>query len=321
MSGKGKSLPPALKTMLAKPLYPARPSALRPGVTIPAGRAAGPTSAPAPHALLDALRKVKQDAEGRGVGWGEWLSIATATMVTLNSPSSLATLHRFATGSGTFQSDPSGLPALNLQQRLDRALLMREVGLKCIGFVGIPKVINNLAALRKAVDEDKELASALPTAPRRKIGEGDVANVQRAAYTLWDDIYQPHSDKLIKILGHSHPDLPVFILDGEYGPLFSPPHTFRPSEAEPEWEVGRLRTSLVAVAALRAQGGVGPQVTSHIWGLMKAETSIPSGHANEKGLRWLTSEEGAEWVVEAVNGLSEVVEGGEVREDSRDSKL
>lgn len=183
------------------------------------------------------------------------------------------------------------------------------------------QVINNLAALRKAVDEDKELSSALPTKPRRKLVQADLANVHKAAYSLWDDIYQPHSDKLIKILGHSHPDLPVFILEGEYGPLFSPPHTFRPSEKEPDWEVGRLRTSLVAIAALRAQGGVGPQVTSHVWGLMKAESSVQSGSENERGLRWLTSEEGALWVVEAVNGLSQVVEGSETREDGRESKL
>lgn len=150
--------------------------------------------------------------------------------------------------------------------------------------------------------------------------------MKKAAYSLWDDIYQPHSDKLIKILGQSHPDLPVFILEGEYGPLFSPPHTFRPGESEPAWEVGRLRTSLVAIAALRAQGGVGPQVTSHVWGLMKAEASIQQGAENEKGLRWITSEEGALWTVEAVNALSEVVEGAEEiqlgsGEGKRDSKL
>lgn len=29
---------------------------------------------------------------------------------------------------------------LNLAERVDRACLMREVGLKCIGFIGIPKV-------------------------------------------------------------------------------------------------------------------------------------------------------------------------------------
>ena len=125
----------------------------------------------------------------------------------------------------------------------------------------------------------------------------------------------------------THPDLPVFIVDGEYGPLFSPPHTFRSGAQavqQPKWEVGRLRTSLVAIAALRAQGGVGPQVTSHVWGLIKAGPSIEKGDPHEEGLKWLTTEEGATWVVETVNDLSEVVEGGsheEGQQQQRESKL
>lgn len=205
--------------------------------------------------------------------------------------------------------------ASGAHERLDRALLMRETGLKCIGFIGIPKVINNLAALRSAVDAagpDDSLARALTeTQPRRKLGNNDggktLAQVHSAAYELWDDIYQPHSDKLLKILGHSHPDLPVFIVEGEYGPLFSMPHRFNPEVAghvEPSWEVNRLRTSLVAIAALRAQGGVGPQVTSHVWGLLKAKKSIATDDAHRAGLEWLCSEEGSLWAVRAVDGVS-----------------
>lgn len=316
---KGKSLPTALKTLLSQPLYGggAAPMVSTSSAALKVGRSAHPAP-PAPKSLLqEAFLGLRSDAESKGVGWGEWLSIATATMVTLNSPSSLAALHHFAAnGSSSSQAK------LELDQRVQRALLMREVGLKCIGFVGIPKVINNLAALRKAVDEDSELSQALPTEPRRRLEGSDIPSVKKAAYNLWDDIYQPHSDKLIGILGQSHPDLPVFILDGEYGPLFSPPHTFRAGASEPSWEVGRLRTSLVAIAALRAQGGVGPQVTSHVWGLIKAGPSIPAGCENEEGLKWLTTEQGAEWVVKAVNGLSEVVEGhAGAEEEAVKSKL
>lgn len=213
---------------------------------------------------------------------------------------------------------------MELVQRVQRACLMREVGLKCIGFIGIPKVINQLAALRAAVDEDGELKAALPTAPRRKVTAQELGPVQEAAYKLWNDIYTPHSDKLISILGHSHPDLPVFIVDGEYGPLFSPPHTFASKPEltqEPAWEVNRLRTSLVAIAGLRAQGGVGPQVTSHVWGLMKAQKSIATqGEAYAKGLQWLTTEDGALWAVRTVDFLCEAVEGAEPPAE-RESKL
>lgn len=138
----------------------------------------------------------------------------------------------------------------------------------------------------------------------RHITPESLPGVHKAANELWDDIYQPHSRKLVSILGTSHPDLPVFIIEGEYGPLFSTPSSFSATSAkqeEPAWEVGRLRTSLVAIAALRAQGGVGPQVTSHAWGLIKAAPAVEEG---EEGKKWLTTEEGVSWIVKTVDGVS-----------------
>lgn len=124
-------------------------------------------------------------------------------------------------------------------------------------------------------------------------------------------------------MGTSHPDLPVFIVESEYGPLFSSPATFSlPSDpdahkVEPSWDVNRLRTSLVAISALRAQGGVGPQVTSHVWGLLKAKDSIKADDVHKKGLEWLSTEEGAEWVVRTVDGVSSWT----VSEAHRDEEL
>ncbi|PWN96787.1 hypothetical protein FA09DRAFT_309850, partial [Tilletiopsis washingtonensis] len=218
----------------------------------------------------------------------------------------------FATAPGTGRCSSRRRPfaSLQLQQRASSCSPLADTS---------AQVINNLAALRAAVDEDAELAEALPTAPRRKVTSDSLPRVQAAAEALWDDIYTPHSAKLVKILGKSHPDLPVFIIDGEYGPLFSPPASFAAApEQEPAWEVGRLRTSLVAVAALRAQGGVGPQVTSHIWGLLKA---APAAHG--AGQQWLCTEEGALWVVRTVDKICQAVE--QVPEDdgpaARESKL
>lgn len=83
-----------------------------------------------------------------------------------------------------------------------------------------------------------------------------------------------------------------------------------------------MRTSLVAIAGLRAQGGVGPQVTSHIWGLLKSKKSISPNDKNKKGLEWLASEEGAEWSVRLVDTLCLAVEGAEQEEVlGRQSKL
>ncbi|EPQ28106.1 uncharacterized protein PFL1_04433 [Pseudozyma flocculosa PF-1] len=313
---KGRSLPEALKSLLKQPTFPSRVSALSATRHLPAGRSADPSPTP----RLDTLKKhfvsLEADAIRRGLGWGEWLSVATATILTLNNPGSLQSLHRVAMRD----------LANDLEARKSRALLMREIGLKCIGFIGIPKVINNLAALRKAVDQDPELAQALPTETRRHITPDRLPAVHKAAYGLWDDIYTPHSEKLLKILGTSHPDLPVFIVESEYGPLFAPPATYSlPSDPahlkqEPEWEVNRLRTSLVAISALRAQGGVGPQVTSHVWGLMKAAESISPADANKRGLEWLATEEGALWVVKTVDSLCQAIEGAEELEQHK-SKL
>ncbi|UZJ53881.1 hypothetical protein CBS101457_003201 [Exobasidium rhododendri] len=306
------SLPPALKSLLKQPTFAPRPSLHQTGVILPAGRAAGPMTAPSQSTLYQTFDRLSDDAKGKGVGWGEWLSLATATLVTLNSPGSLQALHK--------HSAPTSLA---IDQRVERACLMREVGLKCIGFVGIPKVINQLAALRSAVDEDEELVSALPKEPRRKITAKELEPVQKAAYDLWDDIYTPLSDKLIHILGKSHPDLPVFIVDSEYGPLFAPPNTFT-AISSPSWEVNRLRTSLVALSGLRSQGGVGPQVTSHVWGLLKSKKSIAVNDENKKGLEWLTTEDGALWAIRTIDSLCLAIEGAEQEEAvkvQRESKL
>jgi len=300
---KGRSLPSALKQLLQQPTFPARASRLSASTQLPAGRSANASPTPKLASVSQHFQSLQAEAKQKGIGWGEWVSIATATLFTLNNPGSLQALHRHAAGDkGT-----------DLEHRTNVALLMRETGLKCIGFIGIPKVINNLAALRKAVEEDEELVKSLPTEPRRQIKSDRLDLVHKAAYSLWDDIYTPHSEKLLKILGTSHPDLPVFIVESEYGPLFSSPASFAlPSEPEsakkePSWDVNRLRTSLVAISALRAQGGVGPQVTSHVWGLLKAKDSIQPQDANKKGLEWLTTEEGALWVVRTVDGVSTIV--------------
>ncbi|EST07823.1 hypothetical protein PSEUBRA_002939 [Kalmanozyma brasiliensis GHG001] len=314
---KGRSLPTALKQLLQQPTFPARASRSSASTQLPAGRPAAPSPTPKLSAVAQHFASLQAEASSKGLGWGEWVSIATATLFTLNNPGSLAALHRFAAPTSA-----------DLAHRTNVALLMRETGLKCIGFIGIPKVINNLAALRKAVEADADLVKSLPTQPRRQIKGERLESVHKAAYALWDDIYTPHSEKLLKILGTSHPDLPVFIVESEYGPLFSSPASFALSsdpeemKKEPEWDVNRLRTSLVAISALRAQGGVGPQVTSHVWGLMKAKDSIKPDDASKRGLEWLTTEEGALWVVRTVDGICEAVEGAEEFEgQGKESKL
>lgn len=67
----------------------------------------------------------------------------------------------------------------------------------------------------------------------------------------------------------------------------------------------------MAIACLRAQGGVGPQVTSHVFGLRKAGEKGSGAELEEKveGGEWLTTEDGAKWVIEQVDALVQLVQG------------
>jgi len=95
-------------------------------------------------------------------------------------------------------------------------------------------------------------------------------------------------------------------------------------------KVGRVLSSVVAVACLRAQTGVGPQVTSHVFGLRKAVEDgswVDDEAGPEKGVRWLASDEGNVWILEKVDEIVEAIGGGKgssyapARESKFQSKL
>ena len=306
-------LPASLKGLIARPTFAARKSAVDPTVTIPGGRAGKPGPAPRSDILAALFERIASDAGRKGIGWGEWLSISTVTLFTLDSPGSLRFMHRFVMHDGD--------KLRPLAERVERACLMREAGLECIGFIGIPKTINNLAVIRGEVDKDTELAGALPAAPRRVMDGAGFERARAAGNWLWENIYQEKSERLKEVLSHSHPDLGVYIINHEYGPLFSPPHKYsaEPTE-EPSWEVNRLRTSLTAMSSLRAQGGVGPQVTSHVYGLLRARQYLAATDETRRGLEFLTTLEGAQWVLETVDEICRVVDGCEPQDREPDGK-
>jgi hypothetical protein len=126
---------------------------------------------------------------------------------------------------------------------------------------------------------------------------------------LWDAIYEPHSVKLLNKLSDAHPDLPVHILNSHYGPLLSDPFNIAPAG---HFKVGRVLTSVVAMACLRAQQGVTPQLTSHVFGLKKSllEGGGAEGEASLRGEEWLTSDDGVTWVLESTDEISSVVGRG-----------
>lgn len=129
---------------------------------------------------------------------------------------------------------------------------------------------------------------------------------------MWDIIYQPFTDKLTAKLAQSHPDLPVFIIEGEYGALFTDPPSDVDTTLRPN--IGRVLTSILAVATLRAQSGVGPQVVSHVFGLRKAfedGTFKLDPEVGEEEGRWLASDEGSMWMLEQVDNIVTALGGSE----------
>lgn len=100
-------------------------------------------------------------------------------------------------------------------------------------------------------------------------------------------------------------------MNGEYGALFADPPDLGHSTGA---KVGRVLTSIAAVACLRAQTGVGPQVTSHVFGLRKA---FEDGSARAEGeileqseAEWLATDEGGIWLLESVDAIVECLGQG-----------
>lgn len=100
----------------------------------------------------------------------------------------------------------------------------------------------------------------------------------------------------------------MHILNHEYGALFADPSSL-PVGAK----VGRVLTSIVAISCLRSQTGVGPQVTSHVFGLRKAYedgSATAEGEIPVEGGEWLASDEGNLWVLESVDSIVEALGEG-----------
>ncbi|GAA6004004.1 hypothetical protein JCM10207_006507 [Rhodosporidiobolus poonsookiae] len=257
-----------------------------------------PLPPPPAAAIRHAFNALSASAEHHGLREVTWLTLGTATLVTLNSPGGLTALYDHAAESRA---------GAGVEKKAEYAAVMREVGLKTISFSGIPRAINNLGALRAHLDE--EVAARLSTDPTRQPTPETLQTTLSSASSLWTSIYDPHSQKLLTKLSTSHPDLPVHILTSHYGPLLSdPPSPLRRPAGHAK--IGRILTSVVAIACLRAQGGVGPQVTSHVFGLLKAGKEELAEEEKVAGGEWLTSEEGARWVVEQVDRLVEAVTSG-----------
>ncbi|TQN71169.1 Dol-P-Man:Man(5)GlcNAc(2)-PP-Dol alpha-1,3-mannosyltransferase, partial [Colletotrichum shisoi] len=268
-------LSPSLKSLINAPFA-------RPGQTA------------APSHIGQVYQSIARDAASKKVGAKPWLAISAAATFTLNSPESLESLYSVAS------SSPSGRP-----DKRETAEFIREIGLKCISFNGIPRTINCLNAFYAALPSD--VTARLETKPTRAPTAQNIAHVTARGQALWDSIYAPFEVKLYEKLAQSHPDLPVHILNSHYAGLLSDP-----KERGGLASVGRVLTSIVAISCLRAQTGVGPQVLSHVFGLRKGledGTFKADSQEDIEGAQWLASDEGSEWILKTVDTITEAIGG------------
>ncbi|KAK0721343.1 hypothetical protein B0T21DRAFT_295047 [Apiosordaria backusii] len=264
-----------------------------------------PNTTPAPPHIRNIYQRLSREAKERRYGERPWITIAAAATFTLNSPQSLTALHSVASST----SNPLLL-----------AELIRETGLKSISFNGIPRTINCLNAFRSDL-EINPWSPSLSTSPSRTVTNRTINDTVARGNSLWKSIYTPYHNKLSQKLALAHPDLPGYILQGHYAMLLSdPPQGQNDKGAVPKQaRLGRCLTSLVAIACLRAQTGVGPQVLSHVYGLKKAiaqelhktedEFDIDGQEAKE-GIERLAEDEGCEWVLNSVDAIAKAIGGG-----------
>ncbi|KAK3717661.1 hypothetical protein LTR37_005728 [Vermiconidia calcicola] len=256
---------------------------------------AKPNTLPAPKHISSVYERVANEAGAKRVGFPAWLTASAAATFTMNSPDSLLELYSLVNREKFRQGRETQ------KHGVYTAELMREIGLKCIGLNGVPRTINCLGAFHSGLPTS--IQSELAKRPaRRSLSSNSINQTLERGNWMWDRIYHPFTDKLTAKLAQSHPDLPVFIIQGEYGALFSDP-------AEPKFDpelrpnVGRVLTSIFAVSVLRAQGGVGPQIVSHIFGLRKAFEDGTAEMEPIEGGQWLSTNEGSMWLIDQVDRI------------------
>lgn len=93
----------------------------------------------------------------------------------------------------------------------------------------------------------------------------------------------------------------AFIIES-YGAVLSP---LPPTTSNAQGNLSRALGSVVGISCLRAESRVGPQLISHVFGLLKARTWPGELSAEDK---WLGSDEGTQWVIETTDAILDVVE-------------
>ncbi|KAF8592507.1 hypothetical protein K439DRAFT_1625864 [Ramaria rubella] len=245
--------------------------------------------------LKEATRNQAQDG---------WLVLATSTFLTANVPSAVGHLYHYVSRRVPVSNSSASL--LTTEHRTAHASLMREAALKSAIFVGVPRTILTLEALTGALEDD--VKASLRSVSHREANQENIEKFMQRGRDLWQNIYTPHDVKLANKLASYHPDFISFIIQS-YGTVLSPWPPGDPAH-EPR-NLNRTLTSVVGTACLRAEGGVGPQLVSHVYGLLKSHGEGYKCEPSTEGDKWLSSAEGTEWVIKTVDELCDVAKGAD----------
>ncbi|KAI0030218.1 hypothetical protein K488DRAFT_54695 [Vararia minispora EC-137] len=243
--------------------------------------------------LRGVLQQTREEARERSVEDG-WVVLASCALLTSNVPPAFADLYRVAS-----RTNPDDAQSrVSVSEVIRTASLMREAALKSTIFVGVPRVILSLAEFHAAIEDDIKAALRKDAHPDRACTPENARAVVERGQALWNNIYAPHDVKLANKLGSYHPDFIAFIIQS-YGAVLSP----LPDPAA-QGNLSRTLGSVVGTACLRAEARVGPQLTSHVFGLLKAR-AVPGLAPSDY---WLSSDAGTEWVLRAIDRIVETVE-------------
>ncbi|KAJ7638661.1 hypothetical protein FB45DRAFT_903482 [Roridomyces roridus] len=268
-----------------------------------------PGTLPAPplpklHAILTSSYRSAREKKAETA----WLVLTACALTTANRPSTMAQLYRFVRPHTSGDAGSRSIGASGtLGEAVNKAAIIREAVLKSVIFVGVPRVILSFAAFNEALDAD--VKAALRSQSRRDATPENIESTVQRGKALWQSIYTPHADKLHDKLGQYHPDFISFIIQA-YGTVLAPmPGSVKSSSdtssaVDPDQgNISRAMGSVVGIACLRAEERVVPQLTSHVFGLLKARDVEPKTEEDA----WLATDEGTEWVIRTVDNIVDVV--------------
>jgi hypothetical protein len=160
-----------------------------------------------------------------------------------------------------------------------------------------PQIMDMLVAFRASLPP--AIRSSLSTTPSCCADAENIESINKQGEQLWNGIHYPKGSLIERKLADAHPDLANYVKCHVYGALLARHRT--PT-------VGRITLSLCAIACLRTGWRTSLQLLGHVHGLKKAWgdgswRSEPSA-GSEEGIRWLTSDGGCIWVLEAVDELA-----------------